>query len=164
MKNLFVSLLFIPLLLACGKDRSQQNIQLVNDYIHSVENLEFEAMGKLLADDYVGIGPSVEDSIFKEPAVNSWRYNVKHLYSNIKYQHSRTFAIVVPDGDNKGEWVTNWAKVQIEYRSGKSITILANTIYLIEKGKIKKSYTFYNEADALEQLGYYFINPNELSL
>ena len=35
-----------------------------------------------------------------------------------------------------------------------------NTDYgFVANGKIVKSYTFYNEADALEQLGYIFINP-----
>ena len=31
-----------------------------------------------------------------------------------------------------------------------------------KNGKIIKSLTFYNEADALEQLGYVFINPEDL--
>jgi hypothetical protein len=39
---------------------------------------------------------------------------------------------------------------------------MANTIYQIKDNKIVKSYTFYNEADVLEQLGYVFINPNDL--
>lgn len=164
MKNLILSLLMFPFLFSCGQDHSQENIKLVNDYIQSVENLEFDAMSQLLADDYVGIGPSIADSTTKKNAISSWKQNAKSLYEKIAYKESRTLAVVIPDGDNKGEWVTNWAKVKIDYQDGKSVTILANTVYMIENGKIKKSYTFYNEADALEQLGYHFINPNELSL
>jgi hypothetical protein len=38
---------------------------------------------------------------------------------------------------------------------------IAVEINSIENGKIVKSYTFYNEADALKQLGYIFIDSNE---
>ena len=38
-----------------------------------------------------------------------------------------------------------------------SVTVWANSNYKVEDGKIVKSYTFYNEADVLEQLGYVFI-------
>jgi len=46
--------------------------------------------------------------------------------------------------------------------NNKEISILSNSVYLIKNGKILKSLTFYNEADALEQLGYVFINPEDL--
>ena len=35
-------------------------------------------------------------------------------------------------------------------------------ITCIENGKIVKSFTFYNEADALEQLGYVFLDLDDL--
>ncbi|MDZ4747926.1 MAG: hypothetical protein SH808_05525 [Saprospiraceae bacterium] len=63
-------------------------------------------------------------------------------------------------GDNNGEWVGNWAELTIGYQDGGSVTIWANTDYLIENGKIIRSLTFYNEADALRQLGYTIIAPS----
>ena len=64
---------------------------------------------------------------------------------------------------SQGEWVSNWAELDITYKNGQGeVTIWANAIYLIENGKIVKSITFYNEADALRQMGYVFINPNDL--
>jgi hypothetical protein len=39
------------------------------------------------------------------------------------------------------------------------VNIWANTNYLIENGKIIRSITFYNEADALRQLGYKIVAP-----
>jgi hypothetical protein len=67
------------------------------------------------------------------------------------------------DGPNKGDWVSNWAELEITYKhEDDKVVIWANTIYLIVGDKIIKSYTFYNEADALEQLGYVFINPEKL--
>ena len=53
--------------------------------------------------------------------------------------------------------------IKITYKDDRgAVTIWANTIYQIENEKIVKSFTFYNEADALRQLGYVFINPNDL--
>ena len=81
----------------------------------------------------------------------------------IKYNSSRNTSETIPDGHNKGEWVSNWSELHIVYKNDKgAVTIWANTIYEIENNKIVKSYTFYNEADVLRQLGYVFINPNNL--
>ncbi|HOW25598.1 MAG TPA: hypothetical protein PK711_07995 [Bacteroidales bacterium] len=66
--------------------------------------------------------------------------------------------MTIPEGDNKGEWVANWAELRIVCKNDRgSVTIWANTNYLIENGKIAKSITYYNEADALLQLGYRWI-------
>jgi len=40
-----------------------------------------------------------------------------------------------------------------------SVTVWANSNYLVENGKIKRSITFYNEADVLRQLGYVMALP-----
>ncbi len=164
MKYLF-SLVFLGLLIGCssGADSNNENIALVERYIQSVENLDYDAMDAILADDYLGMGPSVSDSIGKVAAVANWKNNVQNLYKEIKYIKSQTANVTIQDGPNKGEWVANWAELTIEYQNEKGkVTILANTNYFVKDGKILKSITFYNEADALEQLGYVFINPNDL--
>jgi hypothetical protein len=63
----------------------------------------------------------------------------------------------MPEGDIKGDWVANWAELNIEYKDGKKVTIWANTNYKIENGKIARSLTLYNEGDALRQLGYVIV-------
>ncbi len=80
----------------------------------------------------------------------------------VKYNKLRYAAVTIKDGENQGEWVSNWGELHIVYKNKQEVTLWANTIYRIEKGEIVKSYTFYNEADALRQLGYVFINPNNL--
>ncbi len=119
-------------------------------------------MESLLDDSYYGFGPSYGDSINKDQAVINWKYNVEHLYKSIKYNKSRNAAVIITTGDNQGEWVSNWGELHIVYKDDRHVTLWANTTYKIENGKIVKSYTFYNEADALEQLGYVFINTNDL--
>jgi hypothetical protein len=120
-------------------------------------------MDGFLSEDYMGFGPSHNDSIAKTEAVETWKENVNKLYEKIDYKKSRSIAVTIPDGENAGEWVSNWAALDVTFKDGgETVTIMTNTIYMIENGKIRKSFTFYNEADALEQLGYIFINPDKL--
>ena len=152
----------MPILFGCSpKDNSEKNIALIENYIHAVESLDYGVMEDLLADDYYGYGPSYGDSIGKRQVVINWRYNTENLYTSIKYNKSRNAVVILPEGPNKGEWVSNWGELHIVYKDKKEVTVWANTIYRIQDDKIIKSYTFYNEADVLGQLGMVFINPDE---
>lgn len=166
MKNLII--VFFVILLAAGcsvqNAHNEENIALIENYIQAVENMDYDAMDKLLDDSYLGIGPSVGDSINKEMAIVNWKFNLEFLYENIKYQRSRNIATLITTGDNQGEWVSNWAELDITYKDDMgAVTIFANTLYQIKDGKVVKSYTIYNEADALQQLGFVFIDQNYLS-
>lgn len=160
MKHLFFALLLIGFIWSCTPDdSSKENIALIENYIKAVENLDYDAMDKILDDSYIGIGPSRTDSVYKDQAISNWKYNVENLYEKISYSKSKNIAAKT----SQGEWVSTWADLAIVFKNDKKeIKILTNTIYQIENGKIKKSITFYNEADALEQLGYVFINPEDL--
>ncbi|MCP4882444.1 MAG: nuclear transport factor 2 family protein [Flavobacteriales bacterium] len=160
MKNLLLAILLVLLLSSCvSNDQSKENIELIGSYIEAVENLDFEAMDNILDDDYIGIGPSRNDSLNKDQAIKNWKNNVENLYEKISYSKSQNIAVKTDQGD----WVSNWADLTIVYKeNNKEISILSNSVYLIKNGKILKSLTFYNEADALEQLGYVFINPEDL--
>jgi hypothetical protein len=160
MRNLFLVAVVIGLIWSCTpNDSSKENVALIQNYIKAVENLDYDAMDEILDDNYLGIGPSRNDSVYKDQAISNWKNNVEHLYEKISYTKSKNIAVKT----SEGEWVSTWADLSIVYKKDKKeIRILTNTIYQIEKGKIVKSLTFYNEADALEQLGYVFINPEDL--
>jgi hypothetical protein len=155
---------FVGLLTGCEKnDDSAKNVALIEKYVKAVESEDFEGISSVLDDNYLGLGPSYGDSIRKPAALQNWKENITNLYESIKYNKSRNASIKISDGDNQGNWVSNWAELEITYKDERgSVTIWANTIYQIENEKIVKSFTFYNEADALRQLGYVFINPNDL--
>ena len=160
---LFTTLILLPGCNTSDAD-SQKNIDIVKRYISAVENLDYDTMASLLDDNYVGYGPSYGDTINKKEALDSWRYNVENLYKSIKYDRSKNAAVTIPDGPNKGEWVSNWGELHIVYKNNiGEVTIWANSTYLIKDGKILKSFTFYNEADALRQLGYIFIKPEDIN-
>jgi hypothetical protein len=154
-----ISICFCACTSPAGK-KDSENIDLVKNYVKSVEDLDFDAMGKFLDESYIGMGPSYGDTINKAQAIENWKANVNNLYEKIHYNRSRFAAVTIPDGENKGEWVANWAELNIVYKNGQgSVTIWANSNYLINNGKITRSFTFYNEADALRQLGYKIVPP-----
>ena len=164
MKNLVKHLLILFLVSGCtvGIKKAEVNIDLVEKYVKAVEEKDYATMESLLAEDYKGFGPSHSDSITREAALAAWKDNIENLYESISYERSRNAAVTIKDGSNKGDWVSNWAELVITYKNDRrSVTIWANTNYLIKNGKIVRSYTFYNEADALRQLGYVFINPHD---
>lgn len=163
-----LSILIISVLgtfISCNQatNNNEANVAVVEQYINAVETNNYEVMASLLDENYLGLGPSISDSIGRDAALASWKENVANLYENIEYERSQTAAVSIRKGDNIGEWVANFAQLRITYKGDKkSIVIWANTNYKVENGKIVKSFTFYNEADALRQLGYVFINPNNL--
>lgn len=162
--KIFMTLLVIPLMLSCDPSGGNNtgNLELIKKYIQSVENLDYETMAACLDDDYLGLGPSINDSIGKTDALINWKDNVENLYESIKYNRSRIIPVTISTGDNQGEWVSNWAELEITYKGDQgAVKVWANSTYQIVNGKIVKSYTFYNEADVLEQLGYVFVNPND---
>ncbi len=154
----------LAVFMSCNQptNNSEANVAVVEKYIKAVEIEDYEAMAALLDENYLGLGPSISDSTGREAALASWKENVENLYDNIVYERSQTAAILIKEGDNSGEWVANFAQLKITYKDKASVVIWANTNYKVENGKIVKSFTFYNEADALRQLGYVFINPNNL--
>jgi len=165
MKKLSIVLLIPIFFIGCSNDQknTEQNALLIEDYVKAVETEDYDLMSSLLHEDYKGYGPSINDSLTKVEALANWKANSDKLYEKIQYQESRNIGINITSGKNQGEWVSTWAQLEITYKGEKgSVVLWANTIYLIENSKILKSYTFYNEADVLKQLGYVFIDPNDL--
>ena len=165
MKKFFCFVLLTSFFISCssGDTTAKENAALVEDYVNAVQNLDYALMETYLSEDYMGYGPSLNDSIGKSGAVENWKKNVAELYKKIEYKRSRVIGVTVEDGPNKGEWVSNWAELEITYKENEEVVkIMTNTIYMIKEDKIIKSYTFYNEADALDQLGYIFLNPDNL--
>lgn len=140
----------------------KENLEIVKKYMNAVETNDVEAMSALLADDYKGYGPSVNDSTTKEEAINNWKQNITTLYESVKYSRYENVALKIPKGEQakEGDWVSNWALVTIKYKDGRGpVEVWLNAVYKIENGKIALSRTAYNEADVLRQLGYEFIPP-----
>ena len=164
MKHFFFLLITSILISSCGtQNDNKANIALIDGYVQAVEELDYESIENLLDENYLGLGPSIGDSIRKPEVIETLKINFEHLYENIEYDRSRNIAVTIPDGPEKGDWVSTWAELTITYKEDQNrVRSWTNSVYKIENGKIVKSYTVYNEADAMEQLGYVFINPDDL--
>ena len=165
MKNFLTSVIIVAIASGCTSStpHTEENIAVVEKYVQAVQNKDYAAMESLLGENYYGYGPSYNDSISRSNALSAWKENISYLYESIEYEKSRNLAEVIPDGPNKGNWVSNYAQLSIKYKDGRGpVKIWANTVYKLEDGKIVKSYTFYNEADVFRQLGYVFFNPNDI--
>ena len=63
--KLVLTLLISSLVFGCNMTGANQdkNLRLIEKYVQAVENLDYETMASCLAEDYIGIGPSHNDSI-----------------------------------------------------------------------------------------------------
>ena len=166
MKQLIVLAIISLSLFACtsSSDKKEKaNLAIAQRYMQAVETKNVAIMDSLLADDYIGYGPSVGDSTNKEQAILSWKDNAENLYESIKYTRHKELAVTVKEGEAIGDWVLNWAYLTIKYKVGKvPVNLWVNVVYRIENGKIVQSRTFYNEADVLRQLRYTIDPPQEI--
>lgn len=165
MKRLILSIAISVCLISCsssGGSKERESLEIAKKYMEAVEGKNAAAMDSLLADDYVGYGPSVGDSVTKKEAIANWKDNAENLYESIKYTRHQNMAVTVKEGEqaDAGDWVSNWAYLTIKYKDGRGpVNVWVNATYKIENGKIARSRTFYNEADVLRQLGYSLTPP-----
>jgi ketosteroid isomerase-like protein len=135
--------------------KEEQNLALAQKYMKAVETKNAAAMDSLLADNYIGYGPSVGDSVNKKDAIDNWKYNAENLYESFEYTRHKNIAVTVKEGEAIGDWVLTWAYLTLKYKDGRGpVNVWVNAVYKIDEGKIIQSRTFYNEADVLRQLGY----------
>ena len=163
MKILPLPLILIVLLAACSGGQQgeleKENIAVIEKYIQAVQSKDTQTMSDLLADDYIGYGPSFSDSTNKEQAIASWKDVAENLYEKIEYTRTVNIAAKVTEGRYPGNFVSDWATLKITYKDGRGPVFLTmNAVYRIENGKINMSRSFYNEADVLRQLGYDYVS------
>ncbi len=152
-------------LLSCtspASKKEKQHLALAQKYMRAVETKNAAAMDSLLADNYIGYGPSVGDSVNKKDAIDNWQYNAENLYESFEYTRHKNIAVTVEEGEAIGDWVLSWAYLTLKYKDGRGpVNVWVNVVYKIDNGRIVQSRTFYNEADVLRQLGYSMEPPLE---
>jgi hypothetical protein len=159
---IFITTITVVLFSCITKDATKEkdHLAVAKKYMEAVEHKNVATMDSLLADNYIGYGPSVGDSTNKKDAIASFKNNAENLYESFDYTRHKEMAVTVTEGEAQGDWVLNWAYLTIKYKDGRGpINLWVNAVYRIEDGKIVHSRTFYNEADALRQLGYSFQPP-----
>ena len=161
MKRIILLISPLALIWACTPQNREDNIVLVERYVDAVVSNDFATMDSLLADNYMGYGPGINDSTNKKDGIANWQENSEELYSSISFERTQYVATTVTEGQAAGDWVTTWAHVNLSYKDGRGpVNFRANSVYRIEKGKIAFSISFYDASDILRQLGYQFIPPS----
>jgi SnoaL-like domain len=163
---IFLMVISISLFSCTSADKPNENesLAVAKKYMEAVETDNLALMDSLLADSYMGYGPSVGDSVNKKEALESWKYNAANLYESIQYTRYQNIAVKVKEGEQAeaGDWVCNWAYLTIKYKDGRGpVNVWVNATYRIENGKIVHSRTYYNEADVLRQLNYTITPPEK---
>lgn len=153
--------MLLLLLISCSQgakdsNTGQSNIDVVKRYLEAANNKDVNAMGSLLADNFVGYGPSYSDSIDKQSALKNWAVISQDYYDEIHISDPMMIAASSEGGANPGDWVSAWSQVRLTYKdtARRPVTIYANVIYRVENGKISMLRRFYNEADIQRQSGF----------
>jgi limonene-1,2-epoxide hydrolase len=148
-------------LVACtssNKKQDSDSVAVVEKYKAAVEAKDLAKMDSLLADNYMGYGPSVSDSTNKAGALANWKENAENLYESIQFSQVQNLPVTIEentDGMAPGNWVSSWSLATIKYKDGRGpVKLWVNVEYKIENGKIVYTRTFYDEADVLRQLDY----------
>jgi len=166
MKQLIVLAIISLSLFACTSSadkKEKANLAIAQKYMQAVETKNVAILDSLLADNYMGYGPSVGDSVNKEEAIAGFKDNIENLYESIQYTRHKELAVTVTEGEAIGDWVLNWDYLTLKYKVAKDpVNLWVNVVYRIENGKIVQSRTFYNEADVLRQLRYMITPPQEI--
>src|SRR6187431_2664955 len=103
MKELLSILVVAVGLVSCAtsdnRAREKESLDIAKRYVTAIESNNTAAMDSLLADNYMGYGPSVGDSTNKTDAITNWKYNADNLYESVKYTRHQTIAITVNEGE-----------------------------------------------------------------
>ncbi|WP_167606464.1 nuclear transport factor 2 family protein [Maribellus sediminis] len=158
--NYILFILFSFMIISCTNQKQsiRENLEIVEKFQKAFVDHDIETIKSLLADDYVGYGPSIGDSIRKDDALLIWDQNLEYMYDKVEMNVAENIAISNVNVKDGGQWISSWGTLTLKFQNyGNEAVILANQIFLIKDGKIKKTIIFYNEADALRQAGYHYV-------
>jgi limonene-1,2-epoxide hydrolase len=135
----------------------EEQIQLVDNYIDALLNKDFSTMESLLSEDYMGIGPAINDSSDRAQTLESWKTNWDSLYTSIDFD--RKHKLFTKSADDL-DWVCEWAVITLNYIDGsESVTFWWNGVFRVTEGKIDVSILFFDTGDIMAQQGFEFVPP-----
>ncbi|MCY1719973.1 nuclear transport factor 2 family protein [Prolixibacteraceae bacterium Z1-6] len=158
--NYILIILFCVVIISCTNQNqsNHENLEIVETFQKAFEDHDINAIKSVLADDYVGYGPSLSDSINKDDALLIWEHNLDFMYEKVAMNVEETVGVSNVEAKDGGQWISSWGTLTLKFQQkGDETKIWANQIFLVKDGKIKKTIIFYNEADALRQAGYNYV-------
>jgi len=130
---------------------AEEDLKVISDYINALTNNKMTVVSGLLADDYVGTGPSNEDTETKAEQIAGWKEAHKVRTDQKNDFVVNTFRVL--DGDLKGDWVSVWG-TYIFNQEGVAMTLPYQFTALVENGKISRSIIYYDRLAIREAMGF----------
>ena len=101
MKQLLSMVLISVTMYSCAPgiaSKENDNLAIAEKYMLAAETMNVSTLDTLLAENYIGYGPSVGDSTNKKDALATFRYNSENLYESFEYTRHKELAVTVNDG------------------------------------------------------------------
>ncbi len=140
-------------------ENAESALQLVKDYTQGVKDADPDKMGASLAENAIiyGLGNG-SDSLTAED------HKAYFTNSFATYTHELSQELYLPvkvtDNWNEGEWVLSWGTDNITHKTnGKKSRIPYHTASLVENGKIRAIYYFYDVSNILLTQGFKITPP-----
>ncbi|MFK7834216.1 MAG: nuclear transport factor 2 family protein [Winogradskyella sp.] len=130
---------------------ANEDLKVVTDYMDALMTNDMKKVGRLLADTYVGNGPSTDDKQTKAEQIASWTETHKVRTNNKNSYVVNTWRVL--SGDYKGDWVSVWGDYSYT-ENGKDVKLTYQFTANIEDGKIQNSIIYYDNLAIAKQMGY----------
>lgn len=165
-KNIFITVLFLVLIISCGKQNKQSKLEKI--YTKNISSFieicwnekDFAPLNKIIDNDY---SRTVNNVTIVEN-LNELEANMKVLFIGFPDLFVKINEITFNENQAYFHWVftgTNTGVFGEIPATGKKVIVKGFTIiHFNKKGLIFHEDVHYNELDLLQQLGYTFTPPN----
>gem|GEM_PF-1033679 len=130
---------------------AEADMKVVSDFVNACVNEDTIKAKSLLDANYLGFGPSINDSATALEEINAWKENYK-IHSDRKVSFiTQTYRVLV--GDRKGDWVSLMGDYSCTLNEKKMKMPFQLTARLLD-GKIVGAITYWDKKYLSETLGY----------
>lgn len=130
---------------------AEADMKVVSDFVNACVNEDTIKAKSLLDANYLGFGPSINDSATALEEINAWKENYKiHSARKVSFI-TQTYRVLV--GDRKGDWVSLMGDYSCTLNEKKMKMPFQLTARLLD-GKIVGAITYWDKKYLSETLGY----------
>jgi len=129
---------------------AEEDLKVVSDYLDAITDNKMSVASNLLADSFIGTGPSYQETQTKAEVIESWEEYHK-VRTNQKNDYLRqTFRVI--DGDQKGDWVSIWGMYSYT-QNGITVNLPYQFTAQVENGQISRAGIYYDRLAISEAMG-----------
>lgn len=135
---------------------AEKDIQVLKNFFEAMDNDDYQKVNSLIHDDYMGFGPRYNSPENKADVIENLKA-IRQGNEGGERGNERYISITINNDVNEsvnGNWVLYWGWITLKNReTGKDFTIDVHQASKIQDGKVMSSVVYYNEYDALKQVG-----------